>query len=105
MHYQEWSCATQKLDETNTERSLGIDELGRFVWYSVARSGTHCQRLWLKEHQNLNPEDFTSCLRILKHMDKREAVQDVQRLHRMEKRHSHITKNAERETKRSLREP
>ena len=30
------SCARQKLDEINTERCLGVDELGRFVWHSVA---------------------------------------------------------------------
>ena len=31
--------------------------------------------------------------------------QDAQRLHRMEKRQSHITMNAEKESERSLREP
>ena len=29
LHYQERSCARQKLDKTDTERCLGIDELGR----------------------------------------------------------------------------
>ena len=29
----------------------------------------HCQELWLKERQRLNPEDCTSCLRTLKVMD------------------------------------
>ena len=33
-----------------------------------------------------------------------EAAQNVQRLHRMEKRQSHVTMNAERESERSLRE-
>ena len=36
MRYQEWVCARQKLIETDTERCLGIEELGRFVWYTVA---------------------------------------------------------------------
>ena len=36
MHYQEQSCARQKLDETDTERCTGHDGLGRFVWHSVA---------------------------------------------------------------------
>ena len=34
------SCARQKLEKTDTERCLGIDELGRFVWHSVANSGS-----------------------------------------------------------------
>ena len=68
-------------------------------------TGPHRQGLWLKERRKLNPEDFTSCLRILKRMDTREAVQDVQRLHRMEERQSHIMTNAESESERSLGEP
>ena len=36
MHYQGLSCARQKLDRTETERCLGIDELGRRVRHSVA---------------------------------------------------------------------
>ena len=67
-------------------------------------AGPHCQGLWLKEHPKLNPDDFTSCLRILKLTDIREAVQDVQRLHRMEKRQSHIMTNVESESDRFLRE-
>ena len=43
MYYQEWSCARQKLGETDTERCLGFDELGRFVWYSVADGGTRIE--------------------------------------------------------------
>ena len=39
MHYQEGSCARQKLDKTDTERCLGIDELGRLVWHSVTNGG------------------------------------------------------------------
>ena len=35
MSYQEWCCATKKLYGTNTDRCLGIDELGRFEWHSV----------------------------------------------------------------------
>ena len=76
MHYQEWSCARQKLDKTDTE-CLGIDELGRFCvcgtpWQMVAPelkltkkvtadkedAGLHCQGLWFKERRRLNPEDF-----------------------------------------------
>ena len=64
----------------------------------------HCQGLWLKECQRLNQEDSTSCLRTLKLTDTREAVQDVQRVHRMEKRQSHIMTNAQSESERSLRE-
>ena len=43
MYYQEWSCARQKLDKTNTKRCLGIDELGRFVWHSVADGGSRIE--------------------------------------------------------------
>ena len=64
----------------------------------------HCQGLWLKERQRWNPEDSTSCLRTLKLTDTLEAAQDVQRLHRMVKRQSHMTTNAERESERSLKE-
>ena len=75
-----------------------MDELGRYVWHSVANCKLQltkkerdllCQGFWLKERQRLVPEDFTSCLRILKLTDTREVVQDVQRWHRMEKRQSH----------------
>ena len=38
---QEWRCARQKLDSTDIEWCLGIDELGRFVWYSVADGGSN----------------------------------------------------------------
>ena len=62
-----------------------------FTPKSPAYRDPHCQ----------GPEDFTSCLRILKHTDTLEAVQDVQRFHRMEKRQSHITMNAWRESERS----
>ena len=40
MHHQERSCARQKLDKTDTERCLRIDELGRIVWHSVANLGS-----------------------------------------------------------------
>ena len=40
MHYQEWSCARQKLDKTDTKRRPGTDDLGRFVWHSVADGGS-----------------------------------------------------------------
>ena len=43
MHYQEWSCARQKLDKTDAKRCLGIDELGRFVWRSVANGGSRIE--------------------------------------------------------------
>ena len=61
----------------------------------------HCQGLWLKERQKLNPEDSTCCWQILKLMDTLEAAHDAQRFHRMGKRQSHITMNAERESERS----
>ena len=32
-------CEAKKLDETDTERCLGINDLGRFVWYSVVDGG------------------------------------------------------------------
>ena len=64
----------------------------------------HCQGLWFKERQRLNPEESTSCLRTLKFTDTLEAVQEVERLHRMEKRQSHTITNAERKSERSLRE-
>ena len=47
-------------------------------------------------------EDSTSCLRTLKLADTLEAAQNAQRLHRMEKRQSHITMNAERENQNDL---
>ena len=40
VHYQEWSGSLQKLDKTDTERYLGIDEVGKFVWHSVADGGS-----------------------------------------------------------------
>ena len=40
MNHQEWSSARQKLDKTDTERRLGIDELGRLVWHSVENGGS-----------------------------------------------------------------
>ena len=40
MRSQDWSCARQKLDKTDIEGCLGIDELGRFVWHSVADGGS-----------------------------------------------------------------
>ena len=40
MHYQERSCARQKLDTTDTERCLGIGELGRLGWHSAANGGS-----------------------------------------------------------------
>ena len=43
MHNQEWSRARQKLDETDSERCLGIDELGRFVRHSVADGGSRIE--------------------------------------------------------------
>ena len=43
VHYHERSCARQKLDETDTERILGIVELGRFVWHSVANGGSRIE--------------------------------------------------------------
>ena len=45
----------------------------------------------------MNPEDSTCCPQMLKLTDTLEPAQDAPRLHRMEKRHSHITINAERE--------
>ena len=33
----------QKLDKTDTKRCLGIDELGRFVWHSVADGGSRIE--------------------------------------------------------------
>ena len=74
------------------------------MWHSVADGGSrieeskltkkerdpHWQELWLKEHQKLNPEDSTSCLRTLKPADTLEAAQAM---------------NAEKESERSLREP
>ena len=60
--------------------------------------GPHCRGLWLKEHQRLNPEGSTFCLRTLKLTDTLQTAQAVQRLHRMEKRPSHIMTNAEIES-------
>ena len=68
-------------------------KLTKKVTADKAGAGPHCQGLWLKERQKLNPEDSTSCLRTLKLTDTLEAAQDAQRLHRMEKRQSHITTN------------
>ena len=40
MYCREWVCVRQKLDETDTERCLGIDKLGRFVCHSVANGAS-----------------------------------------------------------------
>ena len=40
MYYQEWRCARQKLDKTDTERCLGCYELGWLVWHAVADGGS-----------------------------------------------------------------
>ena len=64
----------------------------------------HCQGLWLKERQRLNPEDSASCLRTSKLTDTLEAAQDVQRSHRMEKLQSHIMTTAESQSEPSLTE-
>ena len=53
----------------------------------------------MKELQRLNPEDSASCLRTLKLTDTLEADQDVQRLHRMERRPSHITNECRERTR------
>ena len=97
MHYQERSCAGQKLDETDTERCVGRDELGR-LWHAVADGGS---RIEVDEEGHSR----TFCLRTLKLTDTREAAPVVQRLHRMKKRQSHIMTNADNESERSLREP
>ena len=36
-------CARQELVKTDAERCLGIDELGRFVWHSVANGGSRIE--------------------------------------------------------------
>ena len=77
MHYQERGCARQQLDETDTERCMGRDELGRPVWHAVDKCGScvevvkaqltkkerdlHCQGFWRKEYQSLSQGDFTCC--------------------------------------------
>ena len=43
MLYQGWSCSRQKLNDKDTERCLGIDQLGRFVWYSVGDGGSRIE--------------------------------------------------------------
>ena len=40
LYHQEGSHARQKLDETDTERCMGRDELGRLVWHAVANGGS-----------------------------------------------------------------
>ena len=80
------------------------------MWHSVSNGGSRNEvdeegGLWLNERQRLGLEDSTFCLRTLKFTDTLEVVQPVRRLHRMEKRHSHKTTNAESESERSLREP
>ena len=43
---QEQFCAlpvVRGLDKTDIERCLGIDELGRFVWHSVADGGSRIE--------------------------------------------------------------
>ena len=46
--------------------ALGL-KLAKKVTADKEGAGPHCQGLWLKERQRLNPEDSTSCLRTLKH--------------------------------------
>ena len=61
-------------------------------------------RIVVERVPEAEPRRFYVCLRTLKLTDTREVVQDVQRWHRMEKRQSHTTMNAERESERSSRE-
>ena len=68
-------------------------------------AGPPLPRIVVERAPEVEPRRFYVCLRILKLTDTLEAAQDVQRLHRMEKRQSHITMNAERESERSLKEP
>ena len=79
MHYQEWSCARQSWtrqtlsdawESTNWEGLCGTPwqmvapelKLTKKVTADKKERDHHCQGLWLKERQKLNPEDSTSCL-------------------------------------------
>ena len=71
------------------------------------RAGPPMPRIVVERAPEVEPRQFysTFCLRTFKLTDTLEAAQAVQRLHRMEKRQSHIMTNAESESERSLREP
>ena len=103
MHYQEWSVRGKSWTRqtlSDAWESTNWEGLCVFPWQMLAPelkltkkvkadkegAGPHCQELWLKERQKLNPEGSTSCVRTLKLTDTLEAAQDAQRLHRMEKR-------------------
>ena len=40
VQYQERSCARQELDETDSDRCMGRDELGRLAWHAETNGGT-----------------------------------------------------------------
>ena len=106
----------KKLDETDTERCMGRDELARLCgtpWQMVApelkltkkvaakkERDPHRQGLWLKERRRLSPEDSTFFLRTLTLTDTLEAAQALERWHRMEERSNHTTTNVENESER-----
>ena len=68
-------------------------------------AGVPLPRIVVERAPEAEPKDSMSCLWTLRLADTREAAQDAQRLHRMEKLQNHVTMNAERESGRSLREP
>ena len=71
-------------ESTNWEGLCGTPWPGsRIEEVTAHKRDPHCQGLWLKEHQKLNPEDSASCLRTLGLL----VTMNVLRLlHRMEQR-------------------
>ena len=59
VYYQERSCAWAKLDETDTEWSMGRDELERLVWHAVENGG-YCIEVDKESHswQRLSQKVF-----------------------------------------------
>ena len=108
MHYQEWSCARKiwtRQTLSDAWKSTNWEGLCGTLWQMVA------PELMLTKKVTADKEGAGPSLPriVVEKADIEghglEAAQDAQHSHRMEKRQSHITTNAEREPERSLREP
>ena len=115
MHYHERSCARQKLDKTDTERCLGIDELGRLVWQMVApelkltknqeRAGLPLPRIVVERALEVQSRRFNVLSADIEAHGHSGGCPGCAALaSHVEERQNHIMTNAENESERSSRE-